>query len=66
MSKKEEREAAIIDVLADVGGEVVDPIPIDTKDSVTSTAVLSGAYLTSRACVHEVTSRQTTDIKGSW
>jgi hypothetical protein len=28
MSKKEEREAAIIDVLADVGGEEVDPIPM--------------------------------------
>ncbi len=66
MSKKEEREAAIIDVLADVGGEEVDPISTDTKDSVTSTAVLSGAFLTPRSYVHAVTSTQTTDIKGSW
>ncbi len=34
MSKKEEREATIIDVLADVGGEEVDPISTDTKDTV--------------------------------
>ncbi len=34
MIKKEEKEAAIIDVLADVRGEVVDPIPTDTNDSV--------------------------------
>jgi hypothetical protein len=34
MSKKEEREAANIDVLADVGDEEVGPIPTDTNDSV--------------------------------